>query len=262
MHKNQRMPAIFIGHGSPENAFEKNEFSESWKKLASRFPKPKAIIAISAHWTNRIDNRLRNTSVMINERPETIHDFYGFPQHFYDFSYNAPGIPELAEKITRIVKTTSITKNSTWGLDHGTWSVLAQMYPEADIPVIQLGIDEDLPREKLFSIGQDLGALRDEGILIFGSGNIVHNLSTIQWHGKPFFWSSEFDEFVKNSLVKKDWAALIDFEKHPLVKLALPTIEHFLPLLFILGAAKGEEPQFFCEKIFAASLSMRCVLYQ
>ncbi len=261
MNTFNKMPAIFVGHGSPENAFENNQFSQAWKKLAASFPKPRSIVVVSAHWTNWVRGEAQETSVAAAANPETIHDFYGFPENFYEFSYEAPGNPELAEKIAAQCQTVPVRINQNWGLDHGAWSVLAQMYPEADIPVLQISLDEELPREKMFALGQELGALRAEGVLILGSGNVVHNLREIVWHGAPFPWAMNFDEFVKDALVKKDYPALIAFEKHPLAKEALPTAEHFLPLLYVIGAAKDEEPQFFCEEIFAASLSMRCVAY-
>ncbi|MCX6795157.1 MAG: 4,5-DOPA dioxygenase extradiol [Candidatus Falkowbacteria bacterium] len=262
MKNKERMPAIFIGHGSPENAFESNEFSETWQQIASSFVKPKGIVVISAHWTNRLDEKVKETSITSSKKLETIHDFYGFPENFYEFSYNTPGHEKLVEKIIANVKTIKIKRSNEWGLDHGAWSVLAKMYPEADIPVVQVSIDEELAREKLFAIGQELSGLRDDGFLILGSGNIVHNLREIVWQGKPYDWALEFDEFIKDALTKRDTKAIINFENNPLSKLALPTVEHFLPLLYVVGASKEEKAEFFCEKIFAASLSMRCVIYR
>jgi 4,5-DOPA dioxygenase extradiol len=261
MNEINKMPAIFIGHGSPENAFEKNEFSLEWKRIASLFPEPKAIVAISAHWTNHMTDDVDETSITVNEKLETIHDFYGFPKNFYDFTYPANGNPELAKQIMKKTKNVQIKENSEWGLDHGSWSALNQMYPEAKIPVVQLSIDEDLPRETLFKIGQELEELRNNGILILGSGNIVHNLREMNWNGRPHAWATEFDEFIKKSLTEKNNEAIINFEKNSSANLALPTVEHFLPLLYVLGAAGEDEPKFFCEKIFASSLSMRCVAY-
>lgn len=257
MSTNKKMPTIFIGHGSPENAFTQNEFSKSWKEIAASFPKPKAIIVISAHWSNNEGT----TAVSANNSPETIHDFYGFPENYYNFSYPVPGNPELAKKVSTLVKTVKINENFDRGFDHGAWSVLAKMYPEADIPTIQISIDEKLERQKMFSIGQELGKLRQEGVLIIGSGNIVHNLQAINWTGSPYKWALDFDNYIKNLIINQDYDSLINFETHPLTKLALPTTEHFLPLLYIIGSSEGEKPTFFCEKIFAASLSMRCLVF-
>lgn len=261
MHNIHKMPAIFIGHGSPENAFEDNEFSAAWQKIATLFPQPKAILVVSAHWTSNIDQPNKGTQVTTNKNPETIHDFYGFPQNYYEFSYSAPGNPILAEKIIQTIKTTSTQKNATWGFDHGAWTVLKKMYPGANIPVLQLSIDENLTTQEMFNIGKELSHLREEGVLILGSGNIVHNLRAINWHGKPYVWAQEFDEYIKNALLKKEATKILEFEKHPAAKLALPTQEHFLPLIYILGASQNENSAFFTETIFAASLSMRCVAY-
>lgn len=255
------MPSLFVGHGSPENAFTNNRFNDEWKRIAASFARPKAILIISAHWTNHIDSGIHGTTLATTEHPETIHDFYGFPSYFYSYTYPAPGNPRLAKDLSSRIKTVPIAKDATWGLDHGAWSVLAQMYPEANIPVAQLSIDEDLPREKLSAIGAELAPLRDQGVLILGSGNIVHNLREIDWHGSPHPWATNFDEHIKQSLLTKDTATLIDFERHPDARRALPTAEHFLPLLFVAGASQGEDPRFFLEEIFAASLSMRCVAY-
>lgn len=261
MQSNHVMPAIFIGHGSPENAFEINEFNTTWKKISASFNTPKAILVISAHWTNYMTDKVATTSVAATLKPETIHDFYGFPENYYDFIYNTSGSPDLAEKITKLSRTVKIKKDNLWGLDHGAWSVLSQMYPKADIPTLQLSIDEDLPREKLFAIGKELGQLRKEGVLILSSGNIVHNLSAVNWNGTPYDWATEFDGFVKANLEEKNYQTLINFEQHQSARFSLPTVEHFLPLLYVLGATEGEKPTFFCEKIFASSISMRCITY-
>ncbi len=261
MPKNKKMPALFIGHGSPENAFELNEFSKTWKEIASLFPKPEAIIVISAHWTNHMSDKVNKTSIVTVEKPETIHDFYGFPESFYEFFYNSPGNPELAKKLIKLVKTVNIEGTNDWGLDHGAWSVLAQMYPEANVPVLQISIDENLSTKEMFEIGKELAKLRDECVLIIGSGNVVHNLREVNWNGSAYEWASEFDKFIKMALEKKNYDSIINFEKHPLVNLALPTVEHFLPLLYIIGSSDEETPEFFCEKIFASSISMRCVAY-
>lgn len=258
----RKMPAIFIGHGSPENAFEDTVYSKQWAEIAKLLPRPKAVVAISAHWTNHTDAAASVTSAVSNEKPETIHDFYGFPEHFYDFSYGAPGSPELARRILETVQTTPVRMSNHWGLDHGAWSVLANMYPEADIPVVQLSIDENLPRKNMFDVGQELRMLREDGILILGSGNIVHNLRAVRWGGEPFDWAVEFDAFIRRALLERNIQTVIDFEEHPLAQYVLPTVEHFLPLLYVLGAtAETEDPKFFTEDIFAASVGMRSVVF-
>ncbi len=261
MPTKNRMPALFIGHGSPENAFEENEWNATWEHIATLFPKPEAILVVSAHWTNKTSDEAQETSVTTSAHPETIHDFSGFPKKFYRFSYPAPGDPALAQTVIDLIKTVDVRTDAVWGLDHGAWAVLSRMYPEADIPVIQFAIDEDLPRADMFTIGTELAILRDRGVLILGSGNIVHNLHKIVWNGDPYPWATAFDSFVRDALVAKDYPALIGFENHPHARSAHPTPDHFFPLLYVIGAAEGEDPTFFCEEIFAASLSMRSVAY-
>lgn len=261
MPAKNRMPALFIGHGSPENAFEENEWGAAWEHIATLFPKPEAILVVSAHWTSRTGDGADATSVTASEHPETIHDFYGFPKGFYDFSYPAPGDPALARVVKKLIGTVDVREDASRGFDHGAWSVLARMYPKADVPVIQLGIDEDLPRKDMFRIGKELGGLRDRGVLILGSGNIVHNLRAIVWDGNPYPWATGFDAYVREALVARDYESLVRFERHPFAHSAHPTADHFFPLLYVIGASEGEDPTFFCEEIFAASLSMRCVAY-
>jgi 4,5-DOPA dioxygenase extradiol len=253
------MPVLFIGHGSPENAFENNVFSEQWIRLGELLPRPKAIISISAHWTASENWNRGGTAVTTMDHPWTIHDFYGFPERYYGFEYKADGSSELATRVRDIVKSVSVENDQEWGLDHGTWSVLARMYPDADIPVVQLSLDESLSPEEHFRIGQELASLREEGVLILGSGNVVHNLSALSPVTHP--WASEFDSFVKDALLKKDIGSILGYERQPAAELAHPTDEHFLPLLYVLGAAGKEDPQFFSEAIFAGSISMRCVAY-
>jgi len=259
MTHEKTMPVLFIGHGSPDNAFENNPFSQSWTKLGELLPQPKAIVCISAHWTNSEHWNHGSTAVTAMEHPRTIHDFYGFPEHYDAFEYKANGSPELARRICDLVRSVTVVEDYEWGLDHGTWSVLARMYPDADIPVIQLSLDESLSPEEHFGIGQELATLREEGILILGSGNVVHNLSVLSPETHP--WAAEFDSFVKESLVRKDIEALLGFERRETAELAHPTTEHFLPLLYVLGAAGADDPQFFDEDMFAGSISMRCILY-
>lgn len=250
-----KMPVLFVGHGSPMNAIEDNEFSSGWKEMASRIPKPSAILCISAHWV------AEGTAVTAMEKPKTIHDFYGFPKALYDVQYPAKGSPTLAEKIKRLVKTAPVSMDKEWGLDHGTWSVLVRMYPKADIPVLQLSLNTYLSPQNHFDIGKELTSLRDENILIVGSGNAVHNLMVMNPRGSPYPWAVEFDTFVKESLEAKDFPSLIDYQKQSIALQAHPTNEHYLPLLYTIGASNKEKPVFFKEKMFYASLSMRCVAY-
>ena len=257
MIQSKRMPVLFIGHGSPMNAIEDNEFSSSWKKIASDIPKPLFILCISAHWLTN------ETSVTAMSDPKTIHDFYGFPKQLEQIQYTAKGSKKYAVLVKNALNDISVKLDSTWGLDHGTWSILLHMYPDANIPVIQLSIDYDLPLQTHFDIGKKLTALRDKGVLIIGSGNIVHNLGMVDFShsAKPFDWARDFDNFVKNSLEKKDYEALINYKKQHSSNYAHPTNDHYIPLLYAIGASDMQDPKFFCEKIVYGSLSMRCVKY-
>ena len=254
------MPALFIGHGSPDNAFENNAYSKTWKKLSLAIPIPNSIICISAHWTNYENRDLRTSAVTDSSAPNTIYDFYGFPDNYYSFHYPAPGSTSLAQKIVESVHSTRIVKDSLRGLDHGAWSVLAQMYPKADIPVVQLSLDTNLTPEEHFRIGEDLAKLRYEGVLVLGSGNIVHNLMKLSF-SETYPWADDFDNFIKDSLVKKDFISIKNYARHHAAKQSLPTDEHYLPLLYVAGASEKQAPQFFNKSIFAGSISMRCVLY-
>lgn len=249
------MPVLFIGHGSPMNAIEKNDFSAGWKKIAQAIPKPNSILCISAHWM------AEGTAVTGMEKPKTIHDFYGFPPKLYEQQYPAKGSPELAAKVKKLVKKEKVSLDSEWGLDHGTWSVLIQMYPKADIPVVQLSLNAYLSPEKHYQIGTELASLRKEGVLIIGSGNIVHNLMVMSPGAPPYAWAVEFDKFAKEKLEAKDSSSLINYSKEPSSRMAVPTNEHYLPLLYAMGASEGEKPRFFCEGFVYASLSMRCVAW-
>lgn len=194
-------------------------------------------------------------------QPATLHDFYGFPEAYSRFHYPAPGAPDLAKEITERITSVPVELDDSWGLDHGTWSVLAHLYPKADIPVIQMSIDTHLSGKEHWALGQELGALRDEGILILGSGNIVHHLGLIRWGGDPYDWATEFDATVRQSLETKDFEPLINYQEQKHAHLAVPTSEHYLPLLYVLGASRGETPRFFNTSIFASSISMTDVLF-
>jgi 4,5-DOPA dioxygenase extradiol len=257
---NTLMPVVFIGHGSPDNAFERNEFNTAWKKLAATIAKPRSILCISAHWTNSVNWQGSGTAVTAQEKPRTIHDFYGFPENYYKLKYPAQGAPELAKQISKMGKSVPIVPDKEWGLDHGAWSVLVNMYPKADVPTVQLSIDESLSLSKHVEIGRDLRELRKEGVLILGSGNIVHNLMALG-AGEPFPWAVDFDSYIKKCLLKNDVDGLIQYERQDSASNALPTNEHYLPLLYAVGAADGGKPGFFNEKFFAASVSMRCVVF-
>lgn len=247
------MPVIFVGHGSPMNALEDNEFSQTWEALGHRLPKPGAIVCISAHWETV------GPQVTSMEKPRTIHDFGGFPRELFEMLYPAPGSPALADSVIKGIQSPEIKPDLHWGLDHGSWSVLCRMYPKADIPVIQFSLDRTRSGEYHYNLGQQLKFLRKQGVLIVGSGNIVHNLMMINWNGAAFDWASEFDEKAKNWILKEDHEPLIHFEKQGRsATLAINSAEHYLPLLYVLGAQeKGEPVEFFNESIFAGSLSMR-----
>jgi 4,5-DOPA dioxygenase extradiol len=252
----ERTPLLFMGHGTPTNALEVNDFTKGWKRIAKKIPRPRAIVCISAHWLRE------GTAVLHVKKPKTIHDFSGFPPELYQQKYPAPGSLDLAEKIQKKVRSTTVSLDKEWGLDHGTWSVLKHMYPNANVPVIQLSLDYQLTPEKIYALGKELSFLREEKILLIGSGNLVHNLMRMNLVSKPHAWAKEFDEFVKTNLDNRDDKKIIHYENHPTALLAHPTNDHFLPLLYILGAAsKDEKPFFFNEKIVYGSISMRCAAF-
>ena len=255
-----RLPVLFLGHGSPMNAIADNAFTRTLNKLAKKIPRPEAILCISAHWMTE------GSWVTHMENPKTIHDFYGFPQALFDVQYPAPGSPSLAELIQNQIKDPEVQlDNEMWGLDHGTWSVLKHMYPEADIPVMQLSLYLQQPVEYHFKLGQELAKLRDKGILIVGSGNIVHNLRVIKWEedAQPYDWAIEFDEWAKERILKRDFGALMNEAfQSPSGKLAIPTTEHYLPFIYTLGASVPDDKiSFEFEEIHNASISMRCVSF-
>ncbi len=253
-----RLPVLFIGHGSPENAIEDNQFSRGWQQLAARLPRPKAILCISAHWLTE------GVGVTVKAQPKTIHDFYGFQKELYQIKYRAPGSPELAEEVKKRVKAAAVVLDDEWGFDHGCWVPLIRMFPDAAVPVIQLSMYPEAPAQTHYQIGRELSGLREEGVLIIGSGNLVHNLMLARMNDriKPYPWAVEFDEFVKRQLEQKQHGPLINYLEHKSAGLAHPTNDHYLPLLYVIGAAgKEEKPSFINESIWAASLSMRCVIF-
>lgn len=255
-----RMPVLFLGHGSPMNAIADNKFTKALGVLGSKITNPQAILCVSAHWETQ------GTWVTGMNNPKTIHDFYGFPQALFDVQYPAPGSYEIANLVQANIADPKIQLDEhEWGLDHGTWSVLRHMYPNADVPVLQLSIDMDRPAEYHFKLGQELAKLRDKGVLIVGSGNIVHNLRTISWdtNARPLEWAIEFDDWVKEKIIKRDFSPLqSEVLKSQSGKLSIPTPEHYYPLLYTLGATdSSDEMRFEYEGIENASISMRCISF-
>lgn len=260
MTKTQRAPVIFIGHGSPMNALESNSFTQTLTKLKDLYPHPKAILCISAHWMTE------GTWVTHMKKPKTIHDFYGFPQALFDIQYPAPGSPEVAERIAKTVAPPAIhPDDEMWGLDHGTWSVLRHVFPDAKTPVLQLSLYMAKPPDYHYHLGEQLRSLRDEGVLIVGSGNIVHNLRMIQWqpNAPAYDWALEFDLWVKGRLEESDHQALIHQARStPAGQMSLPTMDHWLPLLYVMGASDANDMlRFEYEEMQNASISMRTLSY-
>ena len=251
------MPVLFVGHGSPMNAIEENEFSTEWAKVGTSLSRPQAILCISAHW------QTRGTMVTAMDKPPTIHDFGGFPQELFDKQYPAPGSPEFAKQTKDLVKKTSVGLDNTWGLDHGTWSVLAKMFPKADIPTYQLSLDYTQPPDYHYELAKELNELRKKGILILGSGNIVHNLRMVSFDmGGGFDWAIEFDDKIKKAVEERDHKSLIGYEQFgSAARLAVPTNEHYLPMLYAVALqGKTENVSFFNAKNTAGSISMRSMI--
>jgi 4,5-DOPA dioxygenase extradiol len=247
------MPVLFIGHGSPMNAIEDNDYSRAWAEIGAALPRPKAILCISAHWEKGA------TQVTAMERPRTIHDFYGFPAPLKSKQYPAPGSPALARLVRDMVEDVPIVPDVTWGLDHGAWSVLCRMYPDADIPVVQLSLDCTKPPPFHHVLGKALRPLRRKGVLVMGSGNIVHNLSTVVWEDTAFDWAVKFDREIKEAIRARDHEAVIYYTQFgDMAKLAVPTNEHFLPLLYVLALRRKDDPlTFYTEHVTLGSISMR-----
>jgi 4,5-DOPA dioxygenase extradiol len=254
-----RMPVMFVGHGSPMNAIENNAYHTSWEQMGRTLPRPQAILSISAHWITS------GTKVTTMTKPKTIHDFGGFPKKLFEQQYPAPGSPEFAQLTRELVTYSHIQGDESWGLDHGTWSVLLPMYPMADIPVYQLSLDYDQPPAYHYEIGKQLNKLRDKGVLIIGSGNLVHNLRDIDWSGtnKGFDWAVEFDAKFAAWIEKGDHASILNYQKllgHT-ATMAHPTYDHLLPLFYVLGMQqKDERVSFFNSQIDMGSISMRSVV--
>lgn len=258
--RSEPMPALFLGHGNPMNALEENRFVKGFREIEKTIPRPKAILCVSAHWFTR------GTKVTAMKQPKTIHDFGGFPQALHEFEYPAPGSPELAEATAKLVPNAPAELDQSWGLDHGAWTVLTHLYPAADVPVVQLSLDRTKPAEFHFDLGRQLDVLRHHGILIVGSGNIVHNLRLVDFrnmdrpnHG--FDWAVEAQNFVNQQIAAGDYAPLVDYAKQGrAMNLAVPTPDHYLPLLYILGLKhKPEQLKLFNNEMLAGSLSMTSV---
>lgn len=250
-----KMPVIFVGHGSPMNAIEDNRYTKGWNELGKRIPVPKAILSISAHW------QTKGTRVNDSKVPRQIYDFYGFPQKLYEVEYDVAGNEELANRVREILGE-HVTVDNSWGIDHGTWSVLSRVYPKADVPVVQLSLNYDMTPLEHFELGKKLSALRDEGYLIFGSGNIVHNLGLIDWSLEGGFnWADEFDELIKKYILENDFNSIVEFGNGGI--LPVPTKEHYLPLLVCLGAVvKGDVVEIFNESRVLGSISMTSYLFK
>lgn len=254
-----RMPVLFIGHGSPMNAIEDNEYSKTWKTIAERIAKPRAIVSISAHWF------VKGSKIINEEYPKTIYDMYGFPKELYEIVYDSPGSPEIANISKGLISKETEYDNS-WGIDHGTWSVLVHMYPDRDIPVFQISIDAYASPEEHYRIGKELSALREMGILIFASGNIVHNLRLVDWHlgSKGYDWAYKFDDFIHENIINKNHKNILEYKKlGDVAVLAVPTTDHFYPLLYALGASgENDKVSVFNKSCELGSLTMTSYLWE
>jgi 4,5-DOPA dioxygenase extradiol len=255
-----KFPVLFVGHGSPMNAIEENEFVTGWRKIAKAIPKPNAILCISAHWETK------GTYLTSMEKPRTIHDFGGFPRELFEVQYPAPGSPELAEDTKAMIKITEVGLDDKWGLDHGCWSVVKHLYPAADVPVIQLSLDYYQQPQYHYDLAKELSPLRSKGVLIIGSGNIVHNLGMVEWDkleepGFGYDWAIEANEKAKKLILSNDHKSLIDYKKlGRAFNLAVPTPDHFLPLLYSLALKEeNEKIEIFNDKAVAGSLTMTSV---
>ncbi|MDD4971773.1 MAG: 4,5-DOPA dioxygenase extradiol [Paludibacter sp.] len=252
-----RMPVLFVGHGSPMYAIEENEFTRTWQTLGKSIPTPKAIICISAHWETH------GTQVTAMQKPQTIHDFGGFPKELYEVQYPAPGDPELAKQTIHAITGTQVVADEKWGLDHGAWSVIRHLYPSAQIPVIEMSMDYNRSPKEHYDLAKELATFRDKGVLIIGSGNIVHNLRRVAWDKDPdaeygFDWALEANETFKKLILENKHKELMDYKQlGTAVQMAIPTPDHFIPLLYTLALKnEDEELSFFNDKAVMGSLTM------
>lgn len=238
MSASPRMPVVFFGHGSPMNAIQPNRYADAWRRIGAALPRPRAILSVSAHWYTR------GTAVTAMEKPRTIHDFYGFPKPLYEIEYSAPGEPALAVRVRDLAAPVDVQFDGSWGLDHGTWQVLMHAFPAADIPVVQLSIDGTQPGAFHYDLGKRLAPLRDEGVLVIGSGNVVHNLRLMQRgpDAPPYDWALRFNGRVRALLEARDHAPLVDWESLGAdARLAIPTPDHYLPLLYCIALQTADE---------------------
>ena len=256
----ESLPALFIGHGSPMNGIEDNEFSDKWRELGKTLPVPKAILVVSAHWLTR------GTHVTAMDFPETIHDFGGFPQQLFEVQYPAPGSPDLAHWLQGQISNPAVHPSHEWGLDHGAWTVVRHMYPEANIPVLQLSIDYHQSPSFHYDLGRQLALLRKKGVLVIGSGNMVHNLRMVAWDklaqpGFGFDWAIEMNDFFKDRIFNSEHGSLLDLDKMGSKgRLAIPTPDHYYPLLYVLGMQnKADSASFFNDRLVGGSLTMTSV---
>ena len=259
MENSERMPALFLGHGSPMNAIEENEFVRGFREIAKEIPRPNAILCISAHWETK------GTYVTAMKMPRTIHDFGGFPKELYEVQYPAPGSPELAQDVKDLVTSTPVGLDDKWGLDHGAWSVIKHLYPDADIPVIQMSLDYSRPAQFHYDLAKELAVMRDKGVLIIGSGNMVHNLGMVEWRklneAYGFDWALEARRDMTDHIVHREHNSLIDYKSQGRAfDLAIPTPEHYLPLLYTLALQrKNEAAMLFNDAPLGGSLTMTSV---
>jgi len=257
LQSSQRIPALFLGHGNPMNAIEENQFVQGFRDIAKTLPEIQAILVVSAHWLTK------GTAVTAMVQPRTIHDFGGFPQALFEQQYPAPGSPELAKEIIQMISATAVHEDHEWGLDHGTWTVLKHLYPAANIPVVQFSIDVQLSLAAHFQLAKELNALRSKGVLIIGSGNIVHNLRAVDFRrindvGFGYDWAQESRKYVNDQILSRNFSALSSLEKAPkALQMAVPTTDHYIPLLYTLGLAENtDEIVLFNDELLAGSLSM------
>ena len=255
--RDEALPALFVGHGNPMNAIEDNVFSKTWEAVGAALPKPVAILCVSAHWETR------GTFLTTMERPKTIHDFGGFPPELFAVEYPSPGSPQLAALAKETIESVGVGLTDDWGLDHGAWSVLCRMFPGADVPVVQLSLDRFESPEFHYALGRELKSLRKRGILVIGSGNIVHNLRLAKWDDSAADWALKFDALVAEKILSGDDEALVNYlSLGDEARLSIPTPEHYLPLLYALGLREKDEPvTFFNEGVSLSSISMRSVRF-
>lgn len=252
-----KMPMLFVGHGSPMNAIEDNEFTRKWEEVGKKLKTPKAILAISAHWYTD------GTRIQEEESPKMIYDMYGFPKEMYEIVYPAKGNPKLAREAMELIGS-KVTVDHTWGLDHGIWSVLVKMYPNAEIPVVQLSVDGNADSAEHYKMGTQLSKLREEGVLILASGNVVHNLREVDWeNSEGTAWALDFDSYIKEAVLSGNYESAVNYHAHKSAVRAVPTPDHFYPLLYILGAAdKKDTITVFNDSCIMGSLSMTSYLFE